>query len=334
MLQEAARWLQAPVPFVASWTMLARGAGPPGRSGQKEGHTVSGWLGRDVWLGPPVEVCAGFELIVIENATALGHDLLEISKRREVLVGEWLLRGGPEVLSRLKLGRVRGQVGEPEALRHDQVRLSVPAGAVEPEHDDAIPSRPGLTGKQGQEPCEERLGDAVRHVPEHLAGDRLDEGGDVQPLVAVVAEGDGPLTFGRPDPAQDRLQADAVLVRGPDLNRLVRVLGPLLGDGLLQLFLNASCSSGVAEAGWRGRGFFTVQPIALRASQPRWGKTAASPSSPAIQAATLRLDHRPPSGGGWVKRVRNRSRSAGRSTRGTPPLRRRRSPRASGPCAL
>ena len=51
-----------------------------------------------------MEVCAGFELIVIENATALGHDVLEISKRREVVVGEWLVEDGPEVLSRLKLG--------------------------------------------------------------------------------------------------------------------------------------------------------------------------------------------------------------------------------------
>ena len=88
-----------------------------------------------------------------------------------------------------------------------------------------------------------------------------------KPLVAVVADGDRPLTFGRPDPAQDRLQANAVLVRGPDLNRRVRVLGPRLGDGLLQLFLNASRSSGVAEAGWRGRGFCTDQSIALSASQ-------------------------------------------------------------------
>ena len=70
---------------------------------------------------------------------------------------------------------------------------------------------------------------------------------------------DRPLTFGRPHPADDRLQPDAVLIRGPDLDRLVRVLGPRLSDGLLQLFLNASCSSGVAEAGWRGRGFCTDQ---------------------------------------------------------------------------
>src|SRR5689334_21985468 len=104
--------------------------------------------------------------------------------------------------------------------------------------------------------------------------------------------------FGRPHAPEDRLQPDAVLVGGPDLDRLVRVLGSRLSDGLLQLFLNASRSSGLAAAGWRGRGFCPDQPIAFRASQPRWGKTAASPSSPAIQAATLRLDHRPPSGGG------------------------------------
>src|SRR5215210_6838920 len=109
-----------------------------------------------------MEVCAGFELIAIENATALGDDVLEISKRREVLVGEWLVEDGPEVLSRLKLGRVRGQVDGPEALRNSQVRRGVPAGAVQPEHDDAIPSCPGLARKQGQEPCEERFRDPVR----------------------------------------------------------------------------------------------------------------------------------------------------------------------------
>src|SRR4051794_16484220 len=235
----------------------------PPRASEGQAYTVSGWLGRDVWLGPPVEVWARFELIVSENATALGHDVLEISKRREVLVGEWLVEDGPEVLSRLKLGRVRGQVDGPDPIRHSQVGRGVPAGAVEPEHDDAIPSRPSLAGKQRQQRGKERLGDPVRHVPEGLARDRLHEGGDVQPLVTVVTQCDRPLTFGRPHPAQDRLQPNAVLIRGPDLDRRVRVLGPLLGDGLLQLFLNASRSSGVAAAGWRGRGFCTDQLIAL-----------------------------------------------------------------------
>src|SRR3954452_23623396 len=100
-----------------------------------------------------------------------------------------------------------------------------------------------------------------------------------------MAKRDRPLALGRPHPAQDRLQPDTMLVRGPDFDRRVRVLGSRLGDSLLQLFLNASRSSGVAAAGWRGRGFCTDELIALSPSQPRWGKTAASPSSPAIQAA-------------------------------------------------
>jgi hypothetical protein len=60
-----------------------------------------------------------------------------------------------------------------------------------------------------------------------------------------------------------------VFVGRPDLDRLVRVLGRFLGNDRGQLFLNASRSSGVAEAGWRGRGFCTDQSIAFRASQPR-----------------------------------------------------------------
>src|SRR4051812_11111457 len=279
-----------------------------------------------------MEVCAGFELIAIENTTALGDDVLEIGQGLEVPVGEWLIQDGPQVVCGLKLRRIPGQVTGPEALRHDQVGCGVPAGVVEPEYDDALPSRPGLARKQRQQRGEERLGHSVRYVPEHLAGDRLHEGGHVQPLIAVVTQRDGPLPLGRPDPAQDRLQPEAVLVGRPAFDWRVRVLGPLLSDGLLQLFLNASRSSGGAEAGWRG--FCTAQPIAFRASQPRWGKTAASPSSLAIQAATLGLVHKPASGGGSSRRALSFSSRSGLRTEGLVPFRRRRSPRACGPWAL
>src|SRR3954451_5869179 len=78
---------------------------------------VSGWLGRDVWLGPPVEVWARFELIVIENATALGHDVLEISKRREVLVGEWLVADRPEGACPLEPRRGPARGAQPAEAR-------------------------------------------------------------------------------------------------------------------------------------------------------------------------------------------------------------------------
>ena len=66
-----------------------------------------------------------------------------------------------------------------------------------------------------------------------------------------MTQRDGALAFGGPDAAQDRPQPDAMLIGGPDLDRFVRVLCSFLGNGLLEPFLNASRSSGVAEAGWR-----------------------------------------------------------------------------------
>jgi len=98
--------------------------------------------------------------------------------------------------------------------------------------------------------------------------------------------------------------------------------------------LKASCSSGVAAFGLRGRGFWIDQPIARSASQPRCGASEASPSSPAIQRATLPLVQTPPSGGGSAIRTRRRTNSSGFRTFADAPLPRRRSPSAEGPSAL
>src|SRR3954462_11929074 len=105
--------------------------------------------------------------------------------------------------------------------------------------------------------------------PEHLAGDRLHEGGDVQPLVAVVTKRDRPLAFGRPHPPDDRLEPNAALIARPDLNRLLRGLCRFLGYARGRAFLTVSHSSGGAAAGCRGLAFWTNQSIALSASQPR-----------------------------------------------------------------
>ena len=79
-----------------------------------------------------MEVCPEAELIAFEDPATLCDRAFQIGEGLKVAVGERLIQNGPEVLGGLKLGRVRGQVGEPEALRHDQVRRGVPAGAVEP----------------------------------------------------------------------------------------------------------------------------------------------------------------------------------------------------------
>ena len=73
-----------------------------------------------------------------------------------------------------------------------------------------------------------------------------------------------------------------MLVRGEDLDRFAWVLCRLLGNGIRELFLNTAASSGVADFGFFGRGFWIDQPIAFNASQPRCGATEVRLSSPAI----------------------------------------------------
>ena len=130
----------------------------------------------------------------------------------------------------------------------------MPAGIVEHQHDPSL--RPGarLAREGGEQTLEEGLGDAVGQVPDDLAGGRLHEGRDVEPFEAVMAEGDRSLAPRCPDSARDRFQTDPVLVRGEDLDGLVRMSRGLLGHGFAELFLNASRASGVAEAGFLGRG--------------------------------------------------------------------------------
>src|SRR5215211_1065088 len=49
-----------------------------------------------------MEVCPGFELIAIEDATALGHDVLELSKRREAQMIRHKRHGSPPRLMALQ----------------------------------------------------------------------------------------------------------------------------------------------------------------------------------------------------------------------------------------
>ena len=137
----------------------------------------------------------------------------------------------------------------------------------------------------------------------------------------------------RPNPAQDRLEPDAVLVSGEGLDHRAGMARRLFGDDLGELFLNLACSSGVAARTWRGRGLWIVQPIARSASQPRCSATFASPSSAAMTAATFLEVQTPPSSGGLVTRSRSASRTSGVRTLAFAPLPRRRSPSEDGPKA-
>lgn len=147
----------------------------------------------------------------------------------------------------------------------------MPACPIEQQDARALWTCAGLAGEQGQQALEERLGDAIADVPMALARGRRDEGRDVEPLVAMMAEGSRPLPARRPDPARDRLQPDAVLVRAEERDWAAGLACLFLGEDGGEFFLKAACSWGPAAAGFLGRGAWIDQPSACSASQARCG---------------------------------------------------------------
>jgi hypothetical protein len=201
-----------------------------------------------------MEVCVRLEGGGIELATAFGEDGAEVVQRGDMLIDDRLVHHGPEMFGWLEFGRIGRQEDEADPVGDGQVLGSMPARVVEHEDDAALAAGAGLTGEEGEQFGEEGLGETAAEIPERLATGRLHEGGEVEPLIAVVAEGDRPLTTGCPDPAADRLQAKAVLVLRPDLDRAVGMCRFGRSDSGIEPPLKAACCSGVAARGCRGRG--------------------------------------------------------------------------------
>lgn len=204
-----------------------------------------------------------------EFAAAPVEDGVEVVERFEPAVGDRFIDERPEVFGRLQLGCVGRQVDEPQSIGNGETGSGVPSGAVEDQDDDASGAGADRAGEVGQQPLEERLADAVRQIPDALAAGRLDEGGDVEPLIAVMAEGDRPFADRGPDTAADRLQPEPMLVRRPDLDRCVRVGCGFFGERVGEVFLKAAASSGLAECGFFGRGSCNDHSSFFSASQPR-----------------------------------------------------------------
>src|SRR5829696_3488902 len=116
-----------------------------------QGHTVSGRSLRLDGFGPPVEVCAGAQVLAVEFDAALGDDGLEIGKCRKVGVHDRLVEHGPETLRGLKLGCVARQMEQPDPVWNAKVRFGVPAGLVQHEHEAALAAGRAFLGEGSKE---------------------------------------------------------------------------------------------------------------------------------------------------------------------------------------
>ena len=175
-------------------------------------------------------------LLLGECDATFADGVVEILDGVEVAIDEGLVDECPQVLSGLQLRAVGRLEYEPKAVGHRQVLRTMPAGIVDLQHDALLLAGADRLGEVGQHKLEISLGNVVGDVPHRGARRRLHEARHIQPLEAMMTERDRPLTDGRPHPAGDRLQADAMLVRRPDLDLGVRMLAALGGDGGLKLF--------------------------------------------------------------------------------------------------
>ena len=112
----------------------------------------------------------------------------------------------------------------------------MPASAVEHEDDVFVGAGADLGGERRQQRAEQRGVDAIGDEPHNLAGGWPDEAIEIEPLVAVVATGDGTAAARRPDLTQDRFQSEAVFVERPHFDRNRRFGALKLGDAGLELF--------------------------------------------------------------------------------------------------
>jgi len=149
------------------------------------------------------------------------------------------------VFGRLEFRGVGRQEAKPDAVGDPQSLADMPAGTVE-------------------HALEQRNVDAIGQPPLDCAGCRSHEAVEIEPFVLVRADRHGALTAPRPNPPNERLQAEAMLVEGPQLDRAAGRLGLGRVHRGGEVFLKASCASGPAALACRGRGHCRLNPSRCR----------------------------------------------------------------------
>ncbi len=122
----------------------------------------------------------------------------------------------------------------------------MPAGIVDQQHDGLLNAGARRLGEGVEDGLEQADGDGAGEPPFDGAAHGVDEGVEVEPFVLVAGAGRRALTDLGPDAPSERLQAEAVLVEGPDLDRPPGRLALRLRHLLAEFFLKAARSSGPA----------------------------------------------------------------------------------------
>jgi hypothetical protein len=127
-----------------------------------------------------------------------------------------------EVFGWLELGRVRREEEQMDMLGDGQACTRMPACAVQDEHDLLGRTRPHGARKSGELDVEERDAHAGRQVKNGPARGGVHKADERAPGKPVPHRRHRALPNRGPHAAQKRLQANAVLIRRPELDPRVR----------------------------------------------------------------------------------------------------------------
>lgn len=103
-------------------------------------------------------------------------------------------------------------------LRHPQFDTGMPACTIEHQHDLLAGTGPDLACEFGQFHFKDGNADRGRQMKDRAPRGGMDKADEIAPGEAVLYRGNWTLTNRRPDPTEQRLEADAVLVRRPQFD--------------------------------------------------------------------------------------------------------------------
>ena len=128
----------------------------------------------------------------------------------------------PQVLGGLQFGRVRREEEQVDMVGHTQLHAGVPSGAIEDQHNLLARTRAHLAGKFRQFDFKERNADRRRQMKDGPARGGMDKADQVAPGLAVLHPRHRALAYRRPDPPQQRFQADPMFISRPQLDAGMR----------------------------------------------------------------------------------------------------------------
>ncbi len=151
----------------------------------------------------------------IERPAAFGLDLQQFIKVTEWAVHQHFIGERPQVFGWLQRGGVGRQPHHVQPSWDLHVAADMPTGLIQDKHTLLVTTELPVRGKRAQGEAKHLRVHRRYQQPKGVSRCRLDEGVEIAPLLALLHSRDRALAFARPDPAQERLEADALLIHRP-----------------------------------------------------------------------------------------------------------------------